>query len=118
MALALAVATYLLFPTAPAIEFPVLEIGTVAPDNVIAPFAFRVPKSTDELLREREDATRSVVPLFEYVPAAADTARGELARFAQAVAQAATSAGSDGDAASSAVRRTPEACAAAACTAE
>ena len=99
VALALAVATYLLFPTAPAIEFPVLEVGTVAPENVIAPFAFRVPKSSEELLREREDATRSVVPLFEYVPAAADTARAELARFAQAVAQAATRAGADGDAA-------------------
>ena len=47
VAIALAVATYLLFPTAPAIEFPVLEVGTVAPENVIAPFAFRVPKSTE-----------------------------------------------------------------------
>ena len=97
VALALAVATYLLFPAAPAIEFPVLEVGAVAPANVIAPFEFRVPKSEAELQRERDDAARSVVPLYEYVPAAIDSARSDLAQLMDAVSRAAASAESDGD---------------------
>ena len=48
LALALAVATYLLFPAAPASEVPVYEVGSVAPENVIAPYAFRVPKGETE----------------------------------------------------------------------
>ncbi len=44
VAIALAVVTYLLFPASPAVNFPVLEVGAVAPENVIAPFEFRVPR--------------------------------------------------------------------------
>ena len=97
VALAVAVVTYLLFPAAPAVQFPVLEVGAVSPTNVIAPFQFRVPKSETDLAREREDAVRSVVPQFEYVPAAVDSARAELQAFMQAVGAAAGSAANDGD---------------------
>jgi hypothetical protein len=45
IAVALAILTYVLFPAAPAVEFPVYEVGSVASDNVIAPFAFRFMKS-------------------------------------------------------------------------
>ena len=83
---AIAVGTFLLFPASPAVEYPVLEVGAVAPENVIAPFEFRVPKSPDELAREQEDAARSVVPVFEYVPAALDSARRELNAFMRALA--------------------------------
>ena len=108
VALAVAVVTYLLFPAAPAVQFPVLEVGAVSPTNVIAPFQFRVPKSETDLAREREDAVRSVVPQFEYVPAAVDSARAELQAFMRAVAAAAGAAANDGDRAA-AVQRAAEA---------
>jgi cyclic-di-AMP phosphodiesterase PgpH len=107
VALAVAVATYLLFPAAPAVEFPVLEVGAVSPTNVIAPFQFRVPKTETDLARERDDAARTVVPQFEYVPAAVDSARAELQAFMQSVAAAAASAQNEGDRAA-AVQRAAE----------
>lgn len=97
LALFLAVFTYVLFPGTPAVSFAVLEVGAVAPENVIAPFAFRVPKSEAELEQERADAARAAVPLFQYVPAAVDTARAELAGFMQALSTAAASTQSEGD---------------------
>jgi hypothetical protein len=63
VAFALALLTYLLFPAAPAAEFPLLEVGTVATEDVIAPFAFRVPKSPDELERERAAAAGAALPV-------------------------------------------------------
>ena len=47
VALAIAAATVLLFPSAPAVELPLYEVGSVAPDNVLAPFAFRRSGKTD-----------------------------------------------------------------------
>ena len=56
LALGLAIFTYLLFPASPAVDFPVYEVGSVASDNVIAPFAFSVPKTDAELTKERDAA--------------------------------------------------------------
>ena len=81
LALLLAVVTYLLFPTAPAADAPLFEVGSVAPENVIAPFAFRVPKTDAELQAERDDALRGVAPVLAYDPAALDSARRGIARF-------------------------------------
>jgi putative nucleotidyltransferase with HDIG domain len=92
-----ALVTFLLFPASPAVEFPVLEVGAVAPENVIAPFEFRVAKSPEELAREEEDAVRSVVPVFQYVPAALDSARRELDAFMRALAAAVPTGRSTGD---------------------
>lgn len=89
LAVGLAVFTFSLFPESPASEVPIYEVGAVAPDNVIAPFAFSVPKSADELRREREDVVRAAEPVFRLAPAALDTARGLLARFDADVAAAA-----------------------------
>ena len=92
MALALAVFTYLLFPASPAVDFPVYEVGSVASDNVIAPFAFSVPKSDAELSKERDAAAATVEPVFDFVPGALDSTRRQLAAFAQAVNGAAAAA--------------------------
>lgn len=86
---ALAVLTYTLFPASPAIDLPVYEVGSVAADNVIAPFAFRVLKTPAELTTEQDAAVRSVEPVFAYVPAALDSARQSLGGFLSAVASAA-----------------------------
>src|SRR5256885_10578693 len=92
LALAMAVFTYLLFPASPAVDFPVYEVGSVASDNVIAPFAFSVPKSDAELSKERDAAAAPVEPVFDFVPGALDSTRRQLAAFAQTVNGAAAAA--------------------------
>jgi len=92
LGVSLAVLTYLLFPASPAVDFPVYEVGSVASDNVIAPFAFRVLKTNAELRNERDAILRGVEPVYDFVPAAADSARQALTAFNAAVTQAANSA--------------------------
>lgn len=89
LGVALAILTYLLFPAAPAVDFPVYEVGSVATDNVIAPFAFRVLKTDAELKAERDAVLRGVEPVYEYVPAALDSSRRALTGFSAAITAAA-----------------------------
>jgi len=89
VAVGIAAATYLLFPASPAVDFPVLEVGSVAPDNVIAPFAYTVPKPEAELASERDDLARAVEPIYVFASGAADSARAQLAAFMAEVARAA-----------------------------
>lgn len=70
---ALAIVTYALFPSAPAVESPLFEVGAVASENVIAPFAFRVRKSPAELAKERDELAATAKPIFVYAPAALDS---------------------------------------------
>ena len=93
LALGLAVFTYLLFPASPVVDFPVYEVGSVASDNVIAPFAFSVPKSEAELTKERDAAAATVEPVFDYVPAALDSTRRQLAGLKDTLNAAAASQG-------------------------
>ncbi len=90
IALALAVLTYLLFPASPAVDFPVYEVGSVAADNVIAPFAFRVLKSESDLSKERNAVARAAEPSVDYVPAALDSTRRQFGTFITSVNEAAT----------------------------
>jgi hypothetical protein len=83
----LAVLTYALFPEAPATQIPIYEVGAVASDNVIAPFAYDVPKTEAELHREREDVARAAQPVFRFVPEAADTSTAMLDALEEALAQ-------------------------------
>ena len=82
VALGVAAVTYLVFPASPAVDSPVLEIGSVAPENVIAPFAYTVPKSADELQKEQAEVARTVEPIFSVVPAALDSSRRLIDEFA------------------------------------
>src|SRR6185437_1790772 len=93
VAAALAVLTYLLFPASPAVDFPVYEVGSVASDNVIAPFAFHVLKTPAELANERDLAVRGVEPVFDFAPAALDTARRAVTGYDGAITQAAATGG-------------------------
>jgi putative nucleotidyltransferase with HDIG domain len=83
----LAILTYALFPEAPATQIPIYEIGAVATDNVIAPFAYDVPKTEQELQREREDVARAGQPVFRFVPQAVDTSMMLLDALEAALAQ-------------------------------
>ena len=89
--IAVAVLTFILFPASPAIDFPIYEIGSVASDNVIAPFAFRVLKTPEELQAEQDAVVRGVEPVYVFVPAALDSARQSLTAFGNAIRDAAIS---------------------------
>ncbi|MDP9265338.1 MAG: hypothetical protein M3O91_04360, partial [Chloroflexota bacterium] len=91
--LAVALLTYLLFPTGAAVDSPIFEIGSVATQNVIAPFAFNVRKSEPELLDEREQLAHSAKPIFVYSAAALDSSQQQLSLTMRAIAAAADSAG-------------------------
>lgn len=86
VAVALAVLTFILFPAAPAVNFPLLELGAVAPENVIAPFAFDVPKSPEELEREREELARTVTPVLRFSAAGRDSSLAQLRAYREALA--------------------------------
>ncbi|HEY7767080.1 HDIG domain-containing metalloprotein [Longimicrobium sp.] len=94
--LAVAVAVHALFPAAQTADVPVLERGVVARDEVIAQVPFSVPKSPDELLRERDEAARGVPPVFDYRPGAADSVVAGVRGFFAAVEQALASAPAGG----------------------
>lgn len=89
LALGLAVLTYVLFPASPAVDVPIYEVGSVATDNAIAPFAFRVLKTPAELQAEGEAVAAAVEPVFVFVQPALDSARRGLGAFGSTIAQAA-----------------------------
>jgi hypothetical protein len=89
VALALAVLTYLLFPSVPASDTPLYDVGSVAPETVVAPFAFRVPKDAAEVAAERAEAAGDARPVFIRRPEALDSARARLAALERAVETAA-----------------------------
>ena len=95
LAVGLALLTFAVFPEAPATQIPIYEVGAVATDNVIAPFAYNVPKTDEELRRERDDVARATEPIFRTVPAAFDSSRAQLIGFERSI-DAAAGAGAAG----------------------
>lgn len=112
IAAALAVLTFLLFPASPAVNFPLLEVGAVATENVIAPFAFDVPKSSAELEAERNELSRMVTPTLRYSRAPLDSSLSRIAALRNALTAADTAGASSATVAATAlrfgVRLTPE----------
>jgi putative nucleotidyltransferase with HDIG domain len=72
--LVLAVLTFVLYPVAGRYDAPPLEAGQVAPRDVVAPFDFVVPKPAAQLARERDALAATARPIYEYHPAALDSA--------------------------------------------
>ena len=91
--LVVALLTYVLFPSSAAVDSPIFEVGSVATQNVIAPFAFTVRKSDADLRDERDQLARSAKSIFVYSPAALDSSQQQLSQVMRAVAGAADSAG-------------------------
>jgi cyclic-di-AMP phosphodiesterase PgpH len=89
LAVVLALVTHALFPSSPAVDFPLYEVGSVAPEQLNAPFAFTIPKDEKDLERERNDVAKVAQPVFLAVPSAVDSARARLTQFIQGVATAA-----------------------------
>ncbi|HEX7238955.1 MAG TPA: hypothetical protein VF263_01705, partial [Longimicrobiaceae bacterium] len=100
---AVAAAVYLCFPPSRVSDAAALERGMVAPADVVAEFAFQVPKEPSALRREQEEAARSVPPVYDFHPAAADSVLAGVRGFFAAVEEAAAAPGADPRAGVSAV---------------
>ncbi len=81
----LAVIVTLLFPPVAGMELGRYEVGMVVDDGVIAEVPFGVPKTEEDLERERAAAAAAVPPTYEEVPDAAQVMRESLGRFFSAV---------------------------------
>lgn len=60
----LALLTYLLYPTLRGVDVPLLDVGEVAPEEVLAPFEFTVPKTAVEREREADALAATVKPIY------------------------------------------------------
>jgi cyclic-di-AMP phosphodiesterase PgpH len=69
----LAITAMLLFPIAPLADFPVLERGMVAEEDVIAEVPFLIYRSDHEVERARQDAAAATEPIFVYDDTAIDS---------------------------------------------
>ncbi len=78
-----------LFPPRPTMEVGGYELGMVAPEDIIAQIPFSVPKTPQELARERALTMEGVPPTFDRVPQAADSMAAQLRTFFDAVGVAA-----------------------------
>ncbi|MBT8478473.1 MAG: hypothetical protein KJO06_06120, partial [Gemmatimonadetes bacterium] len=79
--LTIAAAVPLLFRSHTLPETVDVQQGAVATEDVIAAFEFEVPKSADQVARERENAERGVLAVYILDSAAADTAIENVSRF-------------------------------------
>ncbi|HEX6640240.1 MAG TPA: hypothetical protein VF215_03965, partial [Thermoanaerobaculia bacterium] len=95
--LLLGFAVQLLFPVAPVPDFPVLERGMIADEDIIAEVGFPILKSEEELAQEREEVAAGVPPIFVYDGAAVDSMRIGVGAFLNQLEQAA-STGEEGEA--------------------
>ncbi|HEY8469675.1 MAG TPA: HDIG domain-containing metalloprotein [Longimicrobiales bacterium] len=93
----LALAVSILFPVSPVQDFPVLEKGMVAEEDIIAQVGFPIFKSELELERERAEAAAGVPPILDYVPSAVDTVRERVETFLASL-EAAVDSAAAGDA--------------------
>lgn len=92
LALSIALIVALLFPVSPVRDFPVLEKGMVAEEDIIAEVGFPIFKSELELQRERAEAAAGVPPILDYDASAVDTVRERVSAFLARIEAAADSA--------------------------
>jgi len=92
---AVAVLVTLLFPPAQRLDVARYEAGTVADETVQATIPFAVPKSDQELRRDRAEAAASVPATFERRPAASDSMVARLNEFFVRLDSAADTGGVD-----------------------
>ncbi|MGH7477101.1 MAG: HD family phosphohydrolase [Longimicrobiales bacterium] len=91
MLLLLGLVVVVFFPVVPVPDFPVLEEGMVAEEDIIAQVGFPIYKSEADLAREREEAAAGVPPVFDLQPDAVERMTGRVERFFERVDSAATS---------------------------
>lgn len=89
----LALLTYLLYPVARGFDLPMMQAGQVAPVEVVAPFAFTVAKSQNELEREAGALAATVRPIYEYRRGVADSVAAQIEALFAALDTAGTAEG-------------------------
>jgi putative nucleotidyltransferase with HDIG domain len=62
----LALLTYLMYPVVGGLEIPNLQAGEVAQEEIIAPFAFDVPKSAPEIAAERLERASAAMRVYDF----------------------------------------------------
>lgn len=83
-----AILTLVLFPPRGGSEVTAVRVGTIAPEDVIAPFDFQVRWSEEELARRRDFAALTVAPVYAPIPGAADMAVARVEAYLDRVEQA------------------------------
>lgn len=83
MALTVVLVSVPLFPLSRRADGPHYAVGQVVEGDIIAPIAFDVLRGEDEIQRDREEAVRSVPPLFNVDGARAEATLNRLSRFGQ-----------------------------------
>ena len=73
--------TLLLFPPPGGYDVPVVRVGAVASEDLLAPFDYPVRRDDQELMRLREQAAASVPPVYAVRPAGADSALATIEGF-------------------------------------
>jgi cyclic-di-AMP phosphodiesterase PgpH len=108
--LAVAFLTYLAFPPHVGVGTPVPSVGQISKRAVVAPFAFDVRKTPEEIAREGESRALTAQPVYRFSPTAYDSSLAAARGFFADLARAAEAGGSDSVAAvvSSEVRLGPE----------
>ncbi|HEX5576169.1 MAG TPA: HDIG domain-containing protein [Gemmatimonadales bacterium] len=108
--LAVAFLTYLAFPPHVGVGTPVPSVGQISKRAVVAPFAFEVRKTPEEVAREGESRALTALPVYRFSPTAYDSSLAAARGFFADLAKAADAGGSDSVAAvvASQVRLGPE----------
>jgi putative nucleotidyltransferase with HDIG domain len=108
--LAVAFLTYLAFPPHVGVGTPVPSVGQISKRAVVAPFAFEVRKTPEEIAREGESRALTAQPVYRFSPTAYDSSLAAARGFFADLATAAEAGGSDSVAAvvASQVRLGPE----------
>jgi cyclic-di-AMP phosphodiesterase PgpH len=96
MLVAIALATSMLFPVSPMADFPILERGMVAEEDVIAEIPFSIYRSESELARARQDAAAGSKPIFVYDATAVDSMKAAVDGFFERVEAVAAGGAPDG----------------------
>src|SRR6185503_13171385 len=70
---AVAILTYLAFPPHVGVGIPVPAVGQISKRDVVAPFAYDVRKSPEEIAREGESRALTAQPVYRFSPTAYDS---------------------------------------------
>jgi cyclic-di-AMP phosphodiesterase PgpH len=93
--LAVALLTYFAFPPHVGIGSPIPSTGQISRRAVIAPFAFEVRKSPEEIAREGESRALTAQPVYRFSPTAYDSSLAAARGFFADLERAAEAKGTD-----------------------
>jgi cyclic-di-AMP phosphodiesterase PgpH len=93
--LAVALLTYFAFPPHVGIGSPIPSTGQISKRAVIAPFAFEVRKSPEEIAREGESRALTAQPVYRFSPTAYDSSLAAARGFFADLERAAETKGTD-----------------------